>query len=400
MVLSPHHAHDLDYDILHVQFLESLRSSSNTSAREMTSPHSQPSPSRSLSVYPFATSPDIIRSNQKDAYEVSNLSTSLTDLLRRIYGSRFTHTYTSEIHTLTHLLYFSLTTLVGNRTLGEEYTDLYQIEFNKKRQSLQRLPVFRKRAGYILLSLVFPYALSKTLPSLRRWVKYVLSQGLGSGNQAETKDQSALRRFQLYLLTHASNVISPDPAHAVTLMIFYFSGSYYHLSKRLLRLRYVFSKRLSNREEDARVGYEVLGFLLVLQVMVQGCIHLRNTYENSAANLDTHSEVESLDAVTQSGKMGILNRIAVATHTSLPTTQAEDVDIVRYDLADARAMAWIQPQPQRKCTLCLEQMKDPSVASCGHLFCWTCILDWIREKAECPLCRQGILRQHILPLRA
>jgi peroxin-10 len=62
-------------------------------------------------------------------------------------------------------------------------------------------------------------------------------------------------------------------------------------------------------------------------------------------------------------------------------------------------MPWIKGQ-NRKCTLCLEELKDPSVVGCGHVFCWACIGDWVREKAECPLCRREVAMQHVLPLRA
>ena len=378
---------------------DSLLSNIPSINRGMAPPSSSPRLSGSLLSYQFATSPDIIRSNQKDVFEISTLSTSLTDLLRQLYGSRFTHSHLSGIETVTHLLYFSLTTFIGNRTLGEEYTDLYQIEISRKERGDQKLPAVQKRASYILLSVLFPYTLSKMLPAFRGWVKHVLDRSLESGAQTETKTFSRLRGLQGYLLAHLSEILSPGLIHAFTLTLFYFSGSYYHLSKRLLGMRYIFSKRLSNREEDARVGYEILGLLLVVQMLVQGCMHLRNALQNSTATSDTHSLDENGEPAVRNSVWGTQASITSATHTPLPTTSAEFSEAARYNLKASATMAWIQPSPPRNCTLCLEHLKDPSVATCGHVFCWTCILDWVREKAECPLCRQGILRQHILPLR-
>lgn len=34
----------------------------------------------------------------------------------------------------------------------------------------------------------------------------------------------------------------------------------------------------------------------------------------------------------------------------------------------------------RKCALCLEERTASSVTECGHVFCWTCVVGWAREK--------------------
>jgi hypothetical protein len=36
----------------------------------------------------------------------------------------------------------------------------------------------------------------------------------------------------------------------------------------------------------------------------------------------------------------------------------------------------------RNCTLCLEERTDSCSTECGHLFCWSCIVGWGREKAS------------------
>lgn len=52
----------------------------------------------------------------------------------------------------------------------------------------------------------------------------------------------------------------------------------------------------------------------------------------------------------------------------------------------------------RKCALCLEERTASTVTECGHLFCWTCIVGWGREKAECPLCRQSLVLSRLIPV--
>jgi len=359
-------------------------------------PTSQPHPPSYL--YPYASSPDIIRSNQKDTYFTSTLHTSLSTILRRLYGSRFSHTYDAEARTFTELLYLGLTTFIGNRTLGEEYCDIHQVE-----GATGKLPAVGRRAGYIISVVLVPYGLGKLLPALRARTRLRLEKNLASRRDKH----AASYRIQAYLLEHLASITSPSPFYALSLAVFYFTGSYYHLSKRITGLRYIFSKRLSPPEE--RVGYEVLGVLLVLQMVVQGWLHVQSTVttdlptDGASAVLDDGVEVglgsqasaEENQTLPVAGNAADgRSRIAVATHTPLLSSS-----VPRYDLSDPSVLGWLQPQQQRKCTLCLEPTKDPSVTTCGHVFCWTCILDWVREKPECPLCRQHVLGQHVLPLR-
>jgi hypothetical protein len=42
------------------------------------------------------------------------------------------------------------------------------------------------------------------------------------------------------------------------------------------------------------------------------------------------------------------------------------------------------------CSICLDTSKDPFTSKCNHSFCNKCILEWITQNDECPLCRTAI----------
>lgn len=365
--------------------------------------------------YPFATSPDVIRSHQKDAYFSGVLLEQLSTLLRKLYGARFAHTYVSETRVIGELLYLGLTTSIGNRTLGEEYCDIVQVE-----SETGRLPALGRRAGYILSCILGPYFLGKLLPKLRRRLRAKLEANLRRYGRVQAKAQHESgkkvgrplgMRVQNYILENLDTITSPSPVYALSLATFYFSGSYYHLSKRIWGLRYIFTQQVPNT--DARMGYEVLGVLLVLQMAVQGYLHLHNTMTSADSSTALGTAVGT-SAVVGGGAEVSLDPNAYSANNALlfdastpPPAAASDLqkwthtpanDKPKYELENEETMAWIGGA-NRKCTLCLEEMKDPSVTTCGHVFCWTCISDWAREKPECPLCRQNCLVQHVLPLR-
>ena len=366
-------------------------------------------PNTSKYNYPFAAAPDIIRANQKDSYFQGVLLEQLSAILRKIYGSRFAHIHAAEARTFTEFLYLGLTTLIGNRTLGEEYCNIIQIS-----NSSLRLPAIGRRAAYIISSVLLPYSLTKVLPAFRTRVRLKLEANLRR-KAARHGHPSTGDRLQAYILENLSVLTSPSPVYALTLSLFYFTGSYYHLSKRIFGLRYIFTKRLAASEQ--RLGYEVLGVLLVLQMAVQAWLHLHNTLKDSMPfpgtvraipNAGASAMIDGIDVslshqinptiddpLSSAQLLAQGSRTNFKTITETPILNAE----ARYDLQDPGMMGWIQGRQQRRCTLCLEVLKDPSVTTCGHVFCWTCIGDWVREKPECPLCRQGIMGQHILPLR-
>ena len=133
------------------------------------------------------------------------------------------HAHQNLLKSFADGLYLSLTTAIGLRTLGEEYTDIYQIASptSKKPSAVRRLGyVITETAGwYFLIHLLWPRA--------RRRLQRQLEL-------AEEQCRDGYReKFIRALLALIANTSS------MHLALFYFLGTYYSLPKRLFRIRYV-----------------------------------------------------------------------------------------------------------------------------------------------------------------
>ena len=138
-------------------------------------------------------------------------------------GSRWLHAHKPLLKSLSDALYLGLTTAIGLRTLGEEYTDIYQIE-----SSTSKKPSAARRWAYVLTESAGLYVLIHFVwPRLRRRLQTELEVA------AEQGPDGFREKFVRAILAVAENTSS------VHLALFYFIGTYYSLPKRIFRIRYV-----------------------------------------------------------------------------------------------------------------------------------------------------------------
>ncbi|KAK0466395.1 Pex12 amino terminal region-domain-containing protein [Desarmillaria tabescens] len=341
--------------------------------------------STGIPTFPDAQQAQIIRAHQRDLYHVSSLREQ-TDTCSTVMawhvpfftdrkpqshvglGTRWLARRDREVDLFVKFVYYGMTVGRGIQTLGEEYTNIWQYSaFTGHSPPSQWL-----RLALILIPTIPPYILSRATE--------IVSM---SNHPTLTSILKSLPSM-LGVLTE------------VNLAIFYVSATYYSLVKRILRVKHLSS--IPDNPDIQPPSYSLLGILLGIRLLHRLATSLKQRYASEEPS--AQKEKEPAGAGTSSSRESFLDDRAVSTLIGPADPEADVSKPAEDDGGTALDISSIPDTLRvgRNCTLCLEERTDSCATECGHLFCWTCIVGWGREKAECPLCRQSLNLSHLLPI--
>lgn len=365
--------------------------------------------------FPNAAQPEIIRADQKDAYFISTLQDMLESSIRGIVGARWLTSHSNGIRNAVHLFYYVLTTLKASQTLGEEYCGILQVD-----AATGKFPSWKRRALCILTNIYSPKLLSALYARVRSRLTLVDDQEsnlIEDINLNERQPQSSFDRLKSALspwtlwLPNTLDLRTYQTISSLHLAIFYLTGRYFHLSNRLTGIKYI-STQIRRDQNGNRVqppSYEFLGLLIVIQLIVKTSVLFKNAQRRRQAELSIEetasNEKDKQIAVEPSNRPPTIDGIPIDDILFEPEEDDDDDPEKSGSNPTEVFVEGVEMDPNRdesstssRCTLCLGPRLDQSCLECGHVFCWKCILGWVREKPECPLCRQTVKINELLPL--
>jgi len=239
-----------------------------------------------------------------------------------------------EVDMVSRLLYLVPTIMSQHATLGEEWVDIYPLVFS------QGTPPSKLRCVLLIYCLVVvPY----TYKVIRKRARMTRPNPRGTFVVEWFK---RLWNSVVRLCKNVQNQQRLTYLDQLNTMCFFYYGRFLTLSHRLMNIRFV-QKR---KPVSADTGYVLLGHFLLIRFIL---VLIQYKMKNESERIQRSRQLSEDDSKS-SNCFG-------------------------------------------DCRLCLAPMQYPSVTSCGHVFCWQCIMEWTTKKSECPICRAKTKPQQIIP---
>jgi len=131
-------------------------------------------------------------------------------------------------------------------------------------------------------------------------------------------------------------------------------------------------------------SYSLLGILLAIRLMYR--------LQTLVASVLPTSDIRSPALATEGQHDSPSGRSTNIDFTPIPTLVPRSL-VAAADGEDGKDL-WgdrtvldveslpVETRAGRRCALCLEERTASTVTECGHVFCWTCIVAWGREKVS------------------
>lgn len=285
-----------------------------------------------------ARQPEILRSSQKDIECTSQIHGHLMEIVRFVIGNNPNLIRINEItRQVSSILYFGFAAMNRIQTLGEEYTGILQLDQNTKNLPSKFLQV---------LNIILEYSGEAFLINfLKHYEKKVTAS-------VEMVDEVKVI-IQKFIIAVKFSIPYIKALHRG---FFFLNSGHFHFAKRLTGIQYV-RVRFWLDDQMSLSGYKLLGFITILQVLLSLIIKYKEKVHENELEMSLKTN-KKLQRATRENELNV-----------------------------------------KRCVLCLEERRDLSATLCGHLFCWYCILEQLKFKMECPICREHLKQTHVIFLQ-
>ena len=298
-----------------------------------------------MSGFNMAQQPEILHGFNKDNEMIYALRQKVLDVCDKTIPQQVSR-YAHWLNAGSSLLYYASNSMRLQQTLGEEYAYLRQ--YNDR----DHVYISRKR--------LFLYVLIETFGEavIMRHIGKIVDKWIGKHVDVEEgKRTSAVKRVVAAIARSVGDWQSVlGNILKVHTGVFYLSGNYYSIAKRLAGIKYMQTVKI----EAHGFNYRRIGLLMMFQLSLSLVVFLYKMYREyrNIVHIETREKKEEED----------------------------DGDLKDEKMTEGKEN---KKKSKVKCGICFEKLTSPSVIPCGHVYCWDCIMRSSQFKSECPGCRKA-----------
>lgn len=286
-------------------------------------------------VFNTAGQAEILRASQKDEAMCKEIKDLVIKALQNVLSNRQFQKYREFIPIISTVLYYAVTTLSSNQTIGEEYTGLLMVDRSKI------------RVPSMLARLI--------LVGMQSSVFYLILKRLKINTFIQELYIDANQKARINAIMDTVEYIFPI-LKRFHMVLFYKSGIFLDFAKRITGIHYVIHYYWL-KDTSTTYFFETLYitssiYLLLLSIRVFKNVRHR------------WNELRSKDNTN------------------------------KYEAPVENTMCYTS-----NCVLCLENFKYLSAIPCGHIFCWNCILKWTQSVKRCPICKENTKPSQVILLQ-
>jgi peroxin-10 len=285
----------------------------------------------------------IIQSYQKDDLYRSKLRSKLKTFFSYLLTPNKILKFTNELNLTADFLYYFLTTISTRQTIGQEYCNLILYD------DIQRnIPSKLNRIVLIVIKIILPYVLYKFR------FEYFFRN---------------ISNFKFYSFVFDIFKIAYYYLNNLNTIKFFLDNNrnFFKLENYMTNIKYLKITNLPDQTSTRQVHLKLLSLSLFLPLVYNIFVDAKKV----------HFYVKNVLSKPNDGDVPM---------TSDGPALANKSNII------------LSSKSNHKCLLCLDFVKNSTLTSCGHCFCWYCINDYAvktsyfdkntkKSVAKCPICR-------------
>ncbi|ORZ13306.1 hypothetical protein BCR41DRAFT_378010 [Lobosporangium transversale] len=118
-------------------------------------------------------------------------------------------------------------------------------------------------------------------------------------------------------------------------------------------------------------------------------------------SVETSSDESAPSAIATTSILSLQPSTSTSTEASSNSMITTSGATTSFTTTSSTTIADSDSNAEFSCNICFDTSVSPVLTLCGHLFCWSCLHQWLeaqRQNPTCPVCKAGCAQDKVIPI--